>query len=85
MLHDYEDLVTSGIFRPRSHTDEFQQAATAAAALFGSCNACWPISSNFSARGAPKFREICNFFEATFAEDLRDLGASLGFFCISTH
>ena len=40
---------------------------------------------NFSARGAPNFREICNYFARVFAEDLRDLDILLGLFCILTH
>ena len=46
-----------------SHLDAHLTRGRAAAALFGSRNACWPISGNFSARGALKFREICTYFE----------------------
>ena len=68
-----------------SHLDAFTIRSRPATIFFGSHSACWPSLGNFSARGAPKFREFCNYFARVLREGLRDFGASLVRFCISTH
>ena len=45
-----------------SHLDALPIRSRAEVMLFGSRSACWPISGNFSARGAPRFWEFCNDF-----------------------
>ena len=45
-----------------SNLDALPTRARAKVTLFGSRSACWPISGNFSARGAPRLWEFCNDF-----------------------
>jgi len=68
-----------------SHLDAFTIRSRPATMFFGSHSACLPSLGNFCARGAPKFREFCNYFARVLREGLRDFGASLVHFFISTH
>ena len=63
-----------------SHLDAFTIRSRPATIFFGSHSACWPSLGNFSARGAPKFREFCNYFARVLREGLRDSARHLGAF-----
>ena len=71
--------------RTFSHLNALPTRSRAAATCFSSRSARWPISGNFSARGAPKFWEICNSFARLLRKICETSARHSGFFACTTH